>query len=139
MHESCSRRRVVRWFRRSILLSADCSARERSPAFGWGTGFQDVIVHSSLVLTNGMTLPESCVFFFFFGFESLSNPNSYALTPFRSAKHSTRTVAVPSAQGRTVSVQGPDSPRHGARRRCSLHRRGRSTCRDRTVRDLVRG
>jgi hypothetical protein len=38
------------------------------------------------------------------------------LTPFRSAKHSTRTVAVPSAQGRTVRAQGPDGPRPGARR-----------------------
>jgi hypothetical protein len=54
------------------------------------------------------------------------------LTPFRSVKHSTRTVAVPSAQGRTVrglvrgavvlSAQGqtvrglgPDGPRPGAR------------------------
>jgi hypothetical protein len=40
----------------------------------------------------------------------------YVLTPFRSAKHSTRTVAVPSAQGRTVRAQGPDGPRPGARR-----------------------
>jgi hypothetical protein len=38
------------------------------------------------------------------------------LTLFRSAKHSTRTVAVPSAQGRTVHAQGPDGPRPGARR-----------------------
>jgi hypothetical protein len=38
------------------------------------------------------------------------------LTPFWSAKHSTRTVAVPSAQGRTVRAQGPDGPRPGARR-----------------------
>jgi hypothetical protein len=38
------------------------------------------------------------------------------LTPFWSAKHSTRTVAVPSAQGRTVRAQEPDSPRPGARR-----------------------
>jgi hypothetical protein len=54
------------------------------------------------------------------------------LTPFWSAKHSTRTVAVSSAQGRTVRglvrgavvlsaqgrnvrVQGPDDPRPGAR------------------------
>jgi hypothetical protein len=37
------------------------------------------------------------------------------LTLFRSAKHSTRTVAVPSAQGRTVRAQGPDGPRLGAR------------------------
>jgi hypothetical protein len=39
----------------------------------------------------------------------------FVLTPFRSAKHSTRTVAVPSAQGRTVRAQGPDGPRPGAR------------------------
>jgi hypothetical protein len=38
------------------------------------------------------------------------------LTPFWSAKHSTRTVAVPSAQGQTVRAQGPDGPRPGARR-----------------------
>jgi hypothetical protein len=55
------------------------------------------------------------------------------LTPFWSAKHSTRTVAVPSAQGqtvrslvrgaavlsakgRTVRAQGPDGPRPGAGR-----------------------
>jgi hypothetical protein len=36
-------------------------------------------------------------------------------TPFWSAKHSTRTVAMPSAQGRTVRTQGPDGPRPGAR------------------------
>ena len=34
---------------------------------------------------------------------------------FWSAKHSTRTVAVPSTQGRTVRAQGPDGPRPGAR------------------------
>ena len=63
----------------------------------------------------------------------------YLLTPFQSAKHSTRTVAVPSAQGRTVRARGrtvrglvrgavvlsaqgrtvrglgPDGPRPGAR------------------------
>jgi hypothetical protein len=38
------------------------------------------------------------------------------LTLFWSAKHSTRTVAVPSAQGRTVRAQGPDGPRPGVRR-----------------------
>jgi hypothetical protein len=38
------------------------------------------------------------------------------LTPFWSAKHSTRTVAVPSAHGRTVRAQGSDGPRPGARR-----------------------
>jgi hypothetical protein len=37
------------------------------------------------------------------------------LTPFWSAKHSTRTVAVPSTQGRTVRAQRPDGPRPGAR------------------------
>jgi hypothetical protein len=59
------------------------------------------------------------------------NVDQYLLTPFRSAKHSTRTVAVPSAQGRTVrglvrgavvlpaqgrTVRGlgPDDPRPGA-------------------------
>jgi hypothetical protein len=50
--------------------------------------------------------------YFFYPAES---PKSM-LTPFRSTKHSTRTVAVPSAQGRTVRAQGPDSPRPGARR-----------------------
>jgi hypothetical protein len=34
------------------------------------------------------------------------NLNSGLLTPFRSVKHSTRTVAVPSAQGRTVCARG---------------------------------
>jgi hypothetical protein len=67
------------------------------------------------------------------------NLNSGLLTPFRSVKHSTRTVAVPSAQGRTVCARGrtvrglvrgavvlsaqgrtvrglgPDGPRPGAR------------------------
>jgi hypothetical protein len=43
------------------------------------------------------------------------------LTPFRSAKHSTRTVAVPSAQGQTVRAQGPDGPRPGARRGGALY------------------
>jgi hypothetical protein len=38
------------------------------------------------------------------------------LTPFWSAKHLTRTVAVPSTQGRTVRAQGPDGPRTSARR-----------------------
>jgi hypothetical protein len=41
--------------------------------------------------------------------------NLVLLTPFWSAKHSTRTVAVSSAQGRTVCVQGPDGPWPGAR------------------------
>jgi hypothetical protein len=47
---------------------------------------------------------------------SKGKSTSILLTPFWSAKHSTRTVAVPSAQGRTVRAQGPDSPRPGARR-----------------------
>jgi hypothetical protein len=38
------------------------------------------------------------------------------LTPFSGAKYSIRTVAVPSAQGRTVRAQGPDSLWPGARR-----------------------
>jgi hypothetical protein len=38
------------------------------------------------------------------------------LTPFWSAKHSTRIVAVPSAQGRTIHARGPDGPRPDARR-----------------------
>jgi hypothetical protein len=37
------------------------------------------------------------------------------LTPFWSATHSTRTVAVPFAQGRMVYTQGPDGPRPGPR------------------------
>jgi hypothetical protein len=36
------------------------------------------------------------------------------LTPFRSVKHSTRTVAVLSGQARTVRGLGPDGPRPGA-------------------------
>jgi hypothetical protein len=36
------------------------------------------------------------------------------LTPFSGANHSTRTMAVLSAQGRTVRTQGPDGPRPGA-------------------------
>jgi hypothetical protein len=59
------------------------------------------------------------------------------LTPFRSAKHSTRTVAVLSCQARTVRGTGPDGPRPRVRRRCSLVRRGRSAAQGRTVRDLV--
>jgi hypothetical protein len=43
------------------------------------------------------------------------------LTTFWSAKHSTITVAVPSAQGRMVRAQGPDSPRPGARRGGALY------------------
>jgi hypothetical protein len=37
------------------------------------------------------------------------------LTPFWSAKHSTRTVVVPSGQARTVRSLGPDGPRPGRR------------------------
>jgi hypothetical protein len=48
-------------------------------------------------------------------FSPAESPKSM-LTPFWSAKHSTRTVAVPSAQGRTVRAQGLDSPQPGARR-----------------------
>jgi hypothetical protein len=46
-------------------------------------------------------------------------------------------AAVLSGQARTVRGTGPDGPRTGARRRCSLVRRGRSAHRDRTVRGLV--
>jgi hypothetical protein len=59
------------------------------------------------------------------------------LTPFRSVKHSTRTVVVLSSQARMVRGTGPDGPRPGARRRCSLVRRGRSAAQGQTVRDLV--
>jgi hypothetical protein len=38
------------------------------------------------------------------------------LMPFWSVKHSTRTMAVSSAQGRTVRAQGPDGLWPGARR-----------------------
>jgi hypothetical protein len=69
------------------------------------------------------------------------------LTPFWSAKHSTRTVVVPSAQGRTVRAQGLDGPRPGARRGGALCTgtdgpragAGRSARRGRTVRGLVQG
>jgi hypothetical protein len=40
---------------------------------------------------------------------------THVLTPFWSAKHSTRTVAVLTAQARTVRGQGPDDPRPGVR------------------------
>jgi hypothetical protein len=48
----------------------------------------------------------------------LYQPNArlICVDAFWSAKHSTRTVAVPSAQGRTVRAQGLDGPRPGARR-----------------------
>jgi hypothetical protein len=48
--------------------------------------------------------------------ETLSQCDNIVLAPFWSAKHSTRTMAVPSAQGRTVRAQRPDGPRPGARR-----------------------
>jgi hypothetical protein len=46
-------------------------------------------------------------------------------------------AAVLSDQARTVRGTGPDGPRPGVRRRCSLVRRGRSAAQGRTVRDLV--
>jgi hypothetical protein len=46
-------------------------------------------------------------------------------------------AAVLSGQARTVRGTGPDGPRPGARRRCSLVRRGRSATQGRTVRDLM--
>jgi hypothetical protein len=48
------------------------------------------------------------------------------LTPFRSAKHSTRTVAVLSGQARTVRGLGPDGPRPGAGARFLCLTAGRS-------------
>jgi hypothetical protein len=48
------------------------------------------------------------------------------LTPFWSAKHSTRTVAVLSGQARTVRGQGPDGTRPGAGARVSCLTAGRS-------------
>jgi hypothetical protein len=48
-------------------------------------------------------------------------------------------AAVLSGQVRTVRGTGPDGPRPGMRRRCSLVRRGRSAARGRTVRDLAQG
>jgi hypothetical protein len=48
------------------------------------------------------------------------------LTPFRSAKHSTRTVAVLSGQARTVRGLGPDGPRPGAGARVLCLTAGRS-------------
>jgi hypothetical protein len=56
------------------------------------------------------------------------------LTPFWSAKHSTRTVAVLSGQARTVRGQGPDGPRPGAGARVSCLTAGRSAPWGRTVR-----
>jgi hypothetical protein len=67
-------------------------------------------------------------------------PNKALLTPFWSVKHSTKTVAVPSAQGRTVRDLGPYGPRPGARRGGALctEADGQRTG-GRTVRDLVQG
>jgi hypothetical protein len=56
---------------------------------------------------------------------------------FGGANHSKEPAAVLSGQARTVRGLGPDGPRPGARQRCSLVRRGRSTAQGRTVRDLV--
>jgi hypothetical protein len=56
---------------------------------------------------------------------------------FGGANHSKEPAAVLSGQARTVRGLGPDGPRPGARRRCSLVRRGRSAAQGRTVRDLV--
>jgi hypothetical protein len=50
-----------------------------------------------------------------FSFE-LKSLVSLLLKPFSGAKYSIRTVAVPSAQGRTVRAQGSDIPWPGARR-----------------------
>jgi hypothetical protein len=46
-------------------------------------------------------------------------------------------AAVLSGQARTVRGTGPDGPRPGARRWCSLVRHGRSAAQGRTVRDLA--
>jgi hypothetical protein len=46
-------------------------------------------------------------------------------------------AAVLSGQAWTARGFGPDGPRPGVRRRCSLVRRGRSAAQGRTVRDLV--
>jgi hypothetical protein len=46
-------------------------------------------------------------------------------------------AAVLSGQARTVRGTGPDGPRPGARRWCSLVRRGRSAAQGRMVRDLA--
>jgi hypothetical protein len=56
------------------------------------------------------------------------------LTPFWSAKHSTKTVAVLSGQARTVRGQGPDGLRPGAGARVSCLTAGRSAPWGRTVR-----
>ena len=61
------------------------------------------------------------------------------LTPFRSAKHSTRTVAVPSAQGRTVRARGRTVRGLVRGAVYSLRRGGLSAAWGRTVRGLVRG
>jgi hypothetical protein len=46
-------------------------------------------------------------------------------------------AVVLSGQARTVRGTGPDGPRPGVRRRCSLVRRGRSAAQGQTVRDLL--
>jgi hypothetical protein len=46
-------------------------------------------------------------------------------------------AAMLSGQARTVRGTGPDVPRPGVRRRCSLVRRGRSAAQGQTVCDLV--
>jgi hypothetical protein len=56
----------------------------------------------------------------------------HMLTSFWSAKHSTRTVAVPSGQARTVRGLGPDGPRPG-------RRSGVFPVSHRTVRNLATG
>jgi hypothetical protein len=65
----------------------------------------------------------------------LSNPS--VDTFLKASITSKETAAVLSGQARTVRGTGPDSPRPGVRRRCSLVRRGRSAAQGRTVRDLV--
>jgi hypothetical protein len=65
--------------------------------------------------------------------------NVYCWRLFGSAKHSKEPTAVISGQAWAVRGTEPDGPRPGARRRCSLVKRGRSTVRGRTVRDLAQG
>jgi hypothetical protein len=65
---------------------------------------------------------------------SPAEPPKSMLTPFWSAKHSTRTVAVFSGQARTVCGQGPDGPRPGAGARASCLTTERSAPWARTVR-----
>jgi hypothetical protein len=56
---------------------------------------------------------------------------------FGGANHSKEPAAVFSGHARMVRGTGPDGPRPGVRRRCSLVRRGRSAAQGRTVCDLV--